>query len=162
MAKRSAGDTLRDLLEAAAGEARIRGDRRIGTDHLLMALLRQADSPVAAELGVSWEAAAAAVDSLDRDALAAVGIDIRKLEMQEAAVQTRRLPALSSGSREVIKEAVEIAGPHKTGRIDPAHFVAALLLRAKPDPAIELLEYLGVDVADVRDRLAGKVSGDGP
>ena len=80
----------------ASEEARRRGDRRTGTDHILLALLE--DPSVEAVLGVSLQQARQALDSLDREALAALGLgsgadapataDARRAE--EAEDQRRR------------------------------------------------------------------------
>src|SRR6188472_734335 len=60
----------------AAEEARRRGDRRIGSDHLLLALLKDEDSVTARALGVDLPTARGALVELDRQALAWVGIDV--------------------------------------------------------------------------------------
>ena len=56
----------------AGEEARRRGDRRTGTDHLLLALLE--DPSIQAVVGVSRQQARQALDSLDHHALVAVGL----------------------------------------------------------------------------------------
>ena len=56
----------------ASEEARRRGDRRTGTDHVLLALLE--DPPAEAMLGVSLQQARQALESLDHQALAALGM----------------------------------------------------------------------------------------
>src|SRR5580692_5258100 len=56
----------------ASEEARRRGDRRTGTDHLLLALLEEPS--IEALLGVSLQQARQAVDSLDHEALGALGL----------------------------------------------------------------------------------------
>ena len=56
----------------AGEEARRRGDRRTGTDHLLLALLE--DPSIEAVLGVSLQQAREALESLDREALGALGL----------------------------------------------------------------------------------------
>src|SRR5580693_7723261 len=56
----------------ASEEARRRGDRRTGTDHLLLGLLE--DPSVEVVLGVSLQQARQAVETLDEAALGAVGI----------------------------------------------------------------------------------------
>ena len=53
-------------------EARRRGDRRTGTDHILLALLEVPS--IEAELGVSLEQARQALESLDHEALGALGL----------------------------------------------------------------------------------------
>jgi len=56
----------------AREEARRRGDRKVGTEHLILGLLRE---PVLAQaLGCDLQTARDALDAMDHDALAAVGI----------------------------------------------------------------------------------------
>jgi ATP-dependent Clp protease ATP-binding subunit ClpA len=155
MVKRLSEDARRLVLAAAAEEARRRGDRRLGTDHLLLGLLHEEAGEAANALGVDLASARAAQDALDRAALAAVGIHANGLgPMEEPGGAGRRLP-LTSGARAVFKRAVEQARPRKRGRIGTGHFLLALLACQRPDPAAELLHELGVDPAVVRDRLAG-------
>jgi hypothetical protein len=74
---RCTADSARNILVQGVEEARDRGDRRVGTDHLLVALLA---NPVTAELlGSEPDAAPATGRDLDRQALAAVGIEMDTL-----------------------------------------------------------------------------------
>lgn len=144
----------RVVLTSAAQEARRRGDRRLGTDHLVLALLRDPNSRAAHALGVDLEAARAASDSLDRAALAAVGVNVAHLDAPPPpATFGHRLAPLTSGARSVIKTAVEATHRAGTPCIDPGTFLLALLDRDRPDPAAELLDALDVDRSRVRDRL---------
>jgi hypothetical protein len=79
MPKRLSVDARKLVLTSATEEARRRGDRRLGTDLLLLGLLHEPDSPAARALGVSLAEARAAVDALDRAALTAVGIEAGSL-----------------------------------------------------------------------------------
>jgi ATP-dependent Clp protease ATP-binding subunit ClpA len=162
MIMRLSADARKLVLTSAAEEAGRRGDRRLGTDHLLLGLLHDADSSAARALGVSLESARGASDALDRAALAAVGVDVGHLGVapQSAPAPARRHRPLTSGARAVMKRTIEEARPAKTGRIDTSHFLLALLSRERPDPAAELLHALGVDVSAVRDRLARPAQGD--
>ena len=56
----------------ASEEARRRGDRRTGTDHVLLALLE--DPSIEVVLGVSLQQARQALESLDQEALGALGL----------------------------------------------------------------------------------------
>ncbi len=56
----------------ASEEARRRGDRRAGTDHILLALLEEPSTE--AVLGVSLQQARRAQESLDHEALGALGL----------------------------------------------------------------------------------------
>jgi ATP-dependent Clp protease ATP-binding subunit ClpA len=153
MIKRTAADAMKMVLISATAEARRRGDRRLGTDHLLLGLLHEADSPAVRALGVSLEAGRAASDALDLAALAAVGVGVETLGGQQLATPARRLLPLSSGARAVLKRAIDEAHPRRTGRLDGGHFLMALLSLHRPDPAAELIHALGVDPAAVGDRL---------
>lgn len=147
-----AGDAMRTLLRAATEEAERRGDRRLGTDHLLLGLLHR--GPVSNLLGVSLAGARTALDALDVAALAAIGVEVATLD-GGPVVFGRRMPPLTSGARAVLKQALATARPRLTGRIGSEHFLSALLDRERPDPAAELLQALGVDAHAVRERLAG-------
>jgi ATP-dependent Clp protease ATP-binding subunit ClpA len=160
MPKRLSADARKLVLTSATEEARRRGDRRLGTDHLLLGLLHDADSPAAKALGVSLAEARAASEALDVAALAAVGIEIQALGEGPPVSFGRRLPPLTSGARAVFKRAIDQARPSRRGRIDTTHFLLALLSLQRPDPAAELLDALGVDPAAVRKRLGGLAGGE--
>jgi ATP-dependent Clp protease ATP-binding subunit ClpA len=149
-------DVRRLVLAAAAEEARRRGDRRLGTDHLLLGLLHDPAGEAASALGVDLASARAAQDALDRAALAAVGIHAGDLGSIEGLGGARHRLPLTSGARAVFKRAVEQARPRKRGRIGTGHFLLALLACQRPDPAAELLHELRVDPAVVRDRVSGE------
>jgi ATP-dependent Clp protease ATP-binding subunit ClpA len=155
MVMRLSEDARRLLLAAATEEARRRGDRRLGTDHLLLGLLHEGSGEAASALGVDLASARAAQDALDRAALAAVGIHVGDLGPIEHAPGARRHLPLTSGARAVFKRAVEQVRPRKRGRIATRHFLLALLACQRPDPAAELLHELGLDPAVVRERLTG-------
>ncbi len=160
MPKRLSVDARKLVLTSATEEARHRGDRRLGTDHLLLGLLHDQDSRAAKALGVSLAGARAALLDLDVAALAAVGIEIQALGEGPPVSFGRRLPPLTSGARAVVKRAIDEARPSRSGRIDTTHFLLALLSLQRPDPAAELLDALGVDPAAVRKRLAGPAEGE--
>ena len=145
-------DARRAVLTAATEEARRRGDRRLGTDHLLLGVLHA--EPAVEALGVTLESARAASQELDRAALVAVGVAAEHLDMAQAAGPTRRLIPLSSGARAVLKRTVELARSRTPSRIESCDFLLALLNRERPDPAGELLHALGVNAVETRHRLA--------
>lgn len=160
MVVRLSADARKIVLTSAAQEARRRGDRRLGTDHLLLGLLHDPDSDVARAMGVDLDGARAALDALDRSALAAVGVEA------EVAVGSlansplpppfpRRLLPLTSGARAVLKQTVEQTRQAGTASIESRQFLLALLDREIPDPAAELLATMGVDRSQVRQRLHG-------
>ena len=141
----------REAVTASADEARRRGDRRIGTDHLLLGLLHD---PASAEvLGVTIDAAREKSAALDRDALAAIGIDLEGYSPSPKIKVGIRTP-FTSGSRAVMERTLRLTTAEKSRRIAPKHLLLALLERQQPDPAATLLTELGVDRAEVTRRLS--------
>ena len=59
----------------AREEARVRGDRRAGTEHLVLGLLHE--PLIGSLLGADHPRARAALDALDRDALGVIGVRAR-------------------------------------------------------------------------------------
>jgi ATP-dependent Clp protease ATP-binding subunit ClpA len=155
MIRRLSADARKLVLTSAAQEARRRGDRRLGTDHLLLGLLHDPDSSATRALGVDLEMARTASDSLDRLALEAVGVNVAKLGSPPPTAFARRLLPLTSGARAVMKRTVEQTRSDRRPHIETRDFLLALLDRDRPDPAAELLSALGVDRSQVRNRLEG-------
>jgi hypothetical protein len=157
----------------AREEARRRGNRRVGTEDLVLGLLREPD--VARVLGCDLATAREALDAMDRDALVAIGID-RPLD---APPVPSREPALG-GRRAIVKavltdhlpmtpvakRAMEEAGKdrrHRRGSGAPwdtsprwsrERVLIALLSLAPPDPAAALLDALEVNRDEVSTRLS--------
>ncbi len=84
----------------AGEEARRRGDRRAGTDHLLLALL--ADPSIEVVLGVTLQQARQAQESLDHEALGALGMvsgtDAPALPMRAVPKKPRLRDVAAKGS----------------------------------------------------------------
>lgn len=136
------------LSPAAAGalvhageEAARRGDRRVGTDHLLLGLLH--DPAVRDVLGVDAEQARAAGQDLDLAALATVGIDLDVLPEPRASRAVRHLP-LTSGLRAVLARGITLAQADHARTAAPRHLLAALQERRPPDPAAALLAAMHI------------------
>jgi ATP-dependent Clp protease ATP-binding subunit ClpA len=157
MPETTAPARLKPVLEQAAQEAVRRGDRRIGTDHLLLALLRDEEAPPARALGVTLAEGHAALESLDRAALGSVGIHLDELPTPPDAdrpVRGRRHVGLNSAARTAIVAAKHEAERERRGRrIEPRHLLLALLTARHPDPAADLLTALGLSPATIRTRL---------
>jgi hypothetical protein len=165
----------REVLVAAVAEARLRGDRRIGTDHLLLGVLRHPATRAAGALGVTLADARAALCALDEEALASLGLTLRLTPPGGEEQQRARCPAhppgrlfgaerepptpeqvarlraaLSSGARAVLAEAIGDGDRAVT----PERVLGALLGREPPDPVADLFARLGVDRAAARTGLA--------
>lgn len=140
----------RTAVASALEEARLRGDRRIGTEHLLLGVLHEPASVRA--LGTDLETARMALDGLDRSALAAVGVDIQGIERLPIPASRKRTP-FTSGARSVLPRALVEVRKAGSRRIAPEHLLLALLDCERPDPAAELMAELGIDRAAVRERI---------
>jgi len=144
----------------AGEEARRRGDRRTGTDHLLLALLEEPS--IEALLGVSLQQARQALEALDQEALGALGIGssahapplamraVPKRPTIRAIVTKDRL-RLTPAAKKVLEEAVRPM--RRKTQVTAAQVLAQILALEPPDPAAVLLAALDVNTSDVLRRL---------
>jgi hypothetical protein len=144
----------------ASEEARRRGDRRYGTDHLLLALLE--DPSIEAVLGVSLQQARRALESLDHEALGALGLESgtdapplpmrvvpKKPRIRDVAQRDRL--RITPAAKKVLEEASK---PNRRKlQITAQQVLAQILTLQPPDPAAALLGALGVNTSEVRRRL---------
>ena len=145
----------------AGEEARRRGDRRTGTDHILLALF-EAPS-IEAALGVSLQQARQALESLDRQALVALGLrsgaDAPALPMRAVPKQPRIRDVakkdrfrMTPAAKKVLEEAYKPKG-HRKLQLTGPEVLAQILTLQPPDPAAVLLGALAVNTSEVRRRL---------
>jgi Clp amino terminal domain, pathogenicity island component len=145
----------------ASEEARRRGDRRTGTDHVLLALFE--DPSIEAVLGVSLQQARQALESLDHEALGALGLGSgadapplpmhavpKKPTLRDIMMQKDRL-RMTPAAKRMLEEASK---PNRRRLYVTAQQVLAQILTLQPpDPAAVLLGALGVNTPEVRRRL---------
>jgi hypothetical protein len=145
----------------ASEEARRRGDRRTGTDHILLALFE--DPSTEGLLGVSLQQARQALDSLDREALGALGLgpgaDAPELPMRAVPkkptlrylmLQKDRF-RMTPAAKKVLEDA---AKPNRIkSQVTASQVLARILTLQPPDPAAVLLGALGVNTSEVRRQL---------
>jgi Clp amino terminal domain, pathogenicity island component len=144
----------------ASEEARRRGDRRTGTDHILLALFEDPSTEVV--LGVSLQQARQALESLDHEALGALGLgpgtDAPPIPMR-AVPKKPGLRDLMDKDRlrmtPAAKKVLEKASKPNRRRlqITAQQVLAQILTLQPPDPAAVLLGALGVNTSQVRRRL---------
>jgi Clp amino terminal domain, pathogenicity island component len=144
----------------AREEARRCGDRRVGTDHLLLGLLH--DPAAVALLGVSLEQCRQALDSLDRDALGSPGLTA---SLEAPPIAMRHMPARPT-LRAVLKDRLPMtpaakqaleraARPMRQGRrVNPEDLLLGLLDLKHPDPVADLIVKLDIDAEAVRARIS--------
>ena len=145
----------------AGEEARRRGDRRTGTDHLLLALFE--DPSIEVVLGVSLQQARQALESLDHEALGALGLDpgtdapplpmrgVPKKPRLRDVAQRDRL-RMTPAAKKVLEQAYKPKG-HRKLQVTGPEVLAQILALEPPDPAAVLLGALGVNTSEVRRRL---------
>jgi ATP-dependent Clp protease ATP-binding subunit ClpA len=145
----------------ASEEARRRGDRRTGTDHILLALLE--DPSLEAVMGVNLQQARQALESLDREALGALGMgsgtDAPPLAMRAVpekptirAVMKKDRLRMTPAAKKVLEETVKPL--RRKTQVTAQQVLAQILTLQPPDPAAVLLSALDVNTSEVRRRLA--------
>lgn len=144
--------SARATVQDALYEANQRGDRRIGTDHLLLAVL--SDDDMARLIGADAAVAHNAIDQLDRSALAAVGLSLTDLTSTTRSAPIRNSAAMTAGAKTVLKRSLANAAAEKAKAITSRHILLALLERREPDPAAQLFAALPIDREALERRLS--------
>ncbi len=140
----------------AREEARRRGDRKVGTEHLILGLLRE--PALAQALGCDLQTARDTLDAMDHDALAAVGIGAafnappipidapikRGSRPTLKTVLRDRLPGTPAAKTALEQSNKEIRRSHHTF---PQQLLLTVLELKPPDPGAELIAALGIDRA---------------
>ena len=140
----------------AREEARRTGSRRVGTEHLLLAVLHESD--IAETLTVTIEQARNAVDSLDRSALGVLGIDATQ---GAAPIPMRAVPPRPT-IKAVLRDRLPMT-PAAKAALERAYrrgkqFRAVDVLRElielnQPDPVAGLFTALGIDTQAIRSQI---------
>ncbi len=147
----------RQALRNAGTEAKQRGDRHLGTEHLLLAVLAVPDLASATDLDAVM--ARAALNQLDHDALSAVGIDTGRIDDTpvldgRTSLRTRNPRRFTRGARQVVVAAAQQAAHLGESTITSRQLLLGLLDTESPDVALQVLRRLGVDTDQLRARLA--------
>lgn len=149
----------------ASEEARRRGDRRTGPDHLLLALME--DPSIEVMLGVSLEQARHAMELLDQEALGALGLesaaDAPPLPMRTVPKKPRLRDVMrkdrlrmTPAAKTVLEQSVK---PNRSKtQVTAQQLLSQILALQPPDPAAVLLGALGVNTSEVRRRLDAVMS----
>jgi ATP-dependent Clp protease ATP-binding subunit ClpA len=144
----------------ASEEARSRGDRRVGTDHLLLALL--VEPSIEDLLGVNLQQARVALASLDQQALGALGLKsstnapdlpmrtVPKKPRFRDVAQKDRL-RMTPAAKKVLESASKLN--RRRAYVTAHQVLAQILTLQSPDPAAVLLDALGVNPVEVRRRM---------
>jgi hypothetical protein len=149
----------------ASEEARRRGDRRTGTDHILLALFE--DPSIELVLGVNLQQARQALESLDHEALGALGLtsgdDAPELPMRTVPKKPRLRDVgqkdrlrMTPAAKKVLQESVK--PNRRKSQVTAQQVLAQILTLQPPDPAAVLLGALGVNASEVLRRLDAVMS----
>lgn len=153
----------RAVVTNAVDEAERRGDRHVGTEHLLLAVAASADPLTSTALdafGIDLQGARRTLDASDIEALAAVGIDVAELPAPGPGHSWRRSfgrfrkpgghKPFTGGAKQTLqtslREAIRLGDRH----IGAEHMLLALSTRPAPDHAHHLLTAMSVDPAALR------------
>ncbi len=137
----------RQVVQHAVEEAESRADARVGTEHLLLGLLRL-DDPAARVLGADVDSARRSLAALDAEALASVGVRIDG--EPDARRSTGRVHRpFTGGAKSVLVGTLRQARLCGSKQLAPAHLALALVGLRRPDTAARLLERLEVDCDEV-------------
>ena len=114
-------------VKAALDEARQRGDRRLGTEHLLLGLLADPEGAPARALGIETADARAALQALDEAALRAIGIEVGETPRARPR-KHRAIPgtALTSSARAVVNQAIRATTVRDRDTLGPTELLLAL------------------------------------
>jgi len=140
----------------AREEARRTGSRRVGTEHLLLAVLHESD--IAEILAVTIAQTRDTLDSLDRSALGVLGIDATR---GGAPIPMRKVPAhatIKAVLRDRLPMTPAAKAVHERAYRRGKQFRAVDVLRElielkQPDPVAGLFSALGIDTQPIRSRI---------
>jgi ATP-dependent Clp protease ATP-binding subunit ClpC len=131
-------------------EARLLGHSEIGTDHMLLGIIRLPDEAVIARaLEQSGDRAASA--------LSAIGVTLDGAREAVVALhgaspeRTQGQLPIAEESRNVLSEGIKTAHRLGSKTIEPTHFLLGMI--AGPSAAAQTLDRLGVTRDELRDRL---------
>ena len=137
-------DRARKVLTLAQDEAQRFNHNYIGTEHLLLGLLRQADNAAAATLmaqGVALEAVRQAVVEV----------------IGPGKAESKAVNGYSERGREVVRGAIALAKQRDQATVAPEDLLLALL-QERGGVAVMVLTGLGVDLDAVRQRLVQRLA----
>ena len=137
------------MYPAANAEAVRRGDCRVGTEHLVLAMLTDLDPQVARALEADLATARRALDDLDARALAALDLHLPPGKPVPAGAKQEQFK-LTPAARSVFTGLRAHTDGQRSG---VRHVMVALPALQSPDPGAVLLDRLGTDRQAVRSRL---------
>ncbi len=153
------GKEARAIVTTAVAEAEARGDGRVGTEHLLIAVAG-VDFPfprsLLGPLDVGRDGIRRQLDRLDSEALAAVGVDPELLDPALRALggtvptRARRHRPFTHGAKAVLTGSLRETIKQGGRQIGTEHVLLALLSLPAEDPVSRVFASLGADPLEIR------------
>ncbi len=164
-------EPARTAVMQATAEATDRADTYLGSEHLLVGLLREGTglaAVVLAEQSVTLDAVRAAIDDLvgpratvpPQEALASIGIDLGQVQARlEATFGPEALAPpptpFDASARQALEVAVAEADALRRRHVDTEHELLGLL-QVTDGLAAKILDRLGVDLAALSEQVRGR------
>lgn len=154
----------RNAVVAAVAEAEQRDTSRVGTEHLLLAVIATGSAHLSQleGLGLTDESLRGELDEMESRALGSVGIDPQLIESEMAAPKTktrRRHRPFTGAAKNVLKDAVREAEALGHRHIGGAHIVLAMTTLPPQDRVTRLLEAVGPGSSELRASLLTSMRG---
>jgi ATP-dependent Clp protease ATP-binding subunit ClpC len=166
-------EPARTAIMEATAEATDRADTCVGSEHLLVGLLREGNGPAAAALAehsVTLDTVRAAIDELvgppatvaPQEALASIGIDLGQVQalLAEAFGPEALAPPptpFDASARECLEAAVAEARAMQQPNVGTEHELLGLL-QVTDGLAAKILQRLGVDLVALGEQVRGRAA----
>jgi ATP-dependent Clp protease ATP-binding subunit ClpA len=153
------GKEARGIVTTAVAEAEARGDSRVGTEHLLIAVAGVGfpfQRSLLGPLDVGSEEIRRQLDRLDSESLAAVGVDLElfdpALRALDGAVppHARRHLPFTHSAKSVLTATLRETIKQGGRQIGTEHVLLALLSLPAGDPVGRVFSNLGADPLEIR------------
>jgi len=154
----------RNAVTAAVAEAEQRDTSRVGTEHLLLAVIATGSAHLSqlASLGLTEEVLRHELDEMESQALGSVGIDQQLIESAMSAPRTRtrrRHRPFTGAAKDVLRNALLEAEALGHRRIGGAHIMLAMTTLPPQDRVTRLLEAAGTGSSALRTALLTSMRG---
>lgn len=149
----------REIVVTAMAEAETRGDSRVGTEHLLIAVAGVSfpfDRSLLGPLDVGPAGIREQLDRIDSESLAAVGVDPELLDPALRALsggaptRSRRHTPFTNGAKAILVGSLRETIRQGGRRIGTEHVLLALLAVPRGDLTEKVFAGLGADPVEIR------------
>lgn len=146
--------SARAVVTSAVAEAEARGERHVGTEHLLIAIGDARDVAVDGALarsGVKPGAFREGLLELEKSSLTTMGLD-PSMAGPGAGGRKRHIP-FTAGGKECLDRTLRVALARGDRLLGVEHLALAIFERGERDPAIQVIRQLGLDPLELSRQL---------